>query len=149
MGTNNKERKQLKITNTVFLMCNCFNHVNNKRSLKNHALFSLTNIRRIFCVTILKRFKFFLKWRNAKKDDFPSRYSHPRRQIRIQNITFICNYIFSKNVFQKSLRIIKWNVNSDLIKKVYTHFRRLIPSCAIHFLIISRIDKTKVNISLI
>ena len=115
-------------------MCNCFNHVNNKRSLKDHALFSLTNIRRIFCVTILKRFKFFLKWRNAKKDDFPSRYFHPRRQIRIQNITFICNYIFSKNVFQKSLRIIKWNVNSDLIKKVYTHFRRLIPSCAIHFL---------------
>ena len=38
---------------------------------------------------------------------------------------------------------------TDLIKKVYTHFRRLIPSCAIHFLIISRIDKTKVNISLI
>ena len=94
------------------------------------------------------KFKRF-KVKKCKKDDFPSRYSHPRRQIRIQNITFICNYIFSKNVFQKSLRIIKWNVNSDLIKKVYTHSRRLIPSCAIHFLIISRIDKAKVNISLI
>lgn len=56
---------------------------------------------------------------------------------------------FQKTFSKKSLRIIKWNVNSDLIKKVYTHSRRLIPSCAIHFLIISRIDKAKVNISLI
>ena len=37
-----------------------------------------------------------------KKDDFPSRYFHPRRQIRIQNITFTCNYIFQKTFSKKA-----------------------------------------------
>lgn len=56
---------------------------------------------------------------------------------------------FQKTFSKKASGSLNGMVNSDLIKKVYTHFRRLIPSCAIHFLIISRIDKTKVNISLI
>ncbi len=84
----------------------------------------------------------------TKKDDFPSRYSHPHRQIRIQilhlHVTISC-----KKTFPKKPPDIKWNVNSDLIKKVYTHFRRLIPSCAYTFFTISRIDGTKVEISLL
>lgn len=55
-----------------------------------------------------------------------------------------------KKRFPKKPRIIKWNVNSNLIKKsVYTLPGGLFLHVLYTFFIIFRIDKTKVEISLI